>query len=1772
MQKILLIILIFFLSVGATFAQPWTKNLPTDKTTELTLFDYEKAFNDYWAPYNVDRTGYYVINGEKKKARGWKQFHRWHYRMETQVDATTGQFPARSAQQVYDEYVKNTNPKDAKNANWVQLGPDNSTGGYAGVGRVNCVAFHPSNNNTWWVGAPAGGLWMTTNNGSTWTCLTDDNDVLGVSDICIPSDYATSQTIYIATGDRDAWDNRSIGVLKSTNGGTSWNTTGLSYDIGDGAMVNRILIDPNNNQILIAATSDGVFKTTNGGTTWSTQLSAISFIDMEYKPGDFNTLYGSTTGGEIWLSTNGGTNWSNVLSDGYRIELAVTAANATYVYALVEAYDSGLEAVYRSTNSGASFTQVYSGTTKNLLGWDSDGGDPGGQGWYDLSLAASPSNANTIVVGGVNTWKSTNGGTSWSIINHWWGDGVDAVHADKHMLSYRSNGDLFECNDGGIYISTNGGTDWTDKTNGMVISQMYKLGVSQTVDDETITGLQDNGSKLLSGGVWDDVKGGDGMECLIDYTNVNTQYATYVNGQIDRTTNHWGSSTAIEPSAAGDGAWVTPYIIDPANNSTLYAGYSDVYKTTNKGNSWTKISTMNTGSKIRAMAISPSNSSYIYVSDPNQIWKTTNGGSSWTEITGSLPVSSNTITYIAVKADDPTYIWVTLSGYNSNKVYRSTNGGTSWTNISTGLPSIPVYTIVQNEQIATDIHLYVGTELGVYFKDGDANWVSYNTGLPNVKCGELEIYYDATPTLSKLRLATYGRGLWESDLMTEGGAATPDATILATPGCFTGTITVSSSLTGSQTFYLTDNSGSVLNSATVNATFYDFTGLADGTYRGKVENSGQMSALSSPVALTNFTAPAQPSNITGETSPCQGDVELYSVTNVAGVSYAWTLPSGWSGSSTSNTINATVGAVSGNILIIPSNSCGNGLGRSLTINVSNPPAQPSAISGVTSPCLGDVEIYSVTNVSGVSYNWSLPAGWSGSSTTNSISATIGANSGNISITPSNICGNGPTKSLSVNVSTVPVQPSIITGNDDVCEGSQEIYSVVSDPNVTSYIWVLPNGWSGTSTTNSITVTVGSTDGNITVTPSNACGTGPSRSLSTDISSAPNQPSAISGNTSPCEGNVELYSVTNVSGVTYNWNLPSGWLGSSTTNTISTTVGAASGIIIVTPSNNCGNGPNRSLAINVSSNPVQPSTITGEITPCQGDVELYSVTNVAGVSYAWTLPSGWSGSSTTNSISATVGANSGDIIVTPSNSCGNGTARTLAVLVSTVPTQPSAISGNDEVCQGTQETYSVANDANVTSYAWTIPAGWSGTSTTNSITVTVGANNGNISVTPSNACGTGPANSMAVTVSNSGPPQPGEIVGDNSVCQGSSQTYSVPNDVSVTTYTWTLPAGWSGSSTTNSITCTVGGIGGEISVVPSNLCGSGPAQTTTVEVTSSAPAQPSAIAGPDEVCENSSQTYSVTLVDNIDYTWVLPADWSGASFTNEINVEVGATSGEITVIPANGCGSGPSRSLFVNVLANPVQPSNLAGEINPCEGTQTTYSVDAQSGMDFNWTLPTGWSGVSTTNTIIVTVGMPSGTISVTASNLCGTSTAATLSVNPTAVLGDLGTISGPGSVYDTQGAQFSINPVSEADSYDWVLASNWEIQSGEGTNSVYIFFPAGATSGTLQVSASNECGESASSAKYIQVIPIGLDEQNNTGMSIYPNPSSGIVTLELNHGLISDADVKVFTLEGKLVFSDQLKAGALRHQIDLNNLESGNYYIDVRNSELSERFKLVLNK
>ncbi len=529
-----------------------------------------------------------------------------------------------------------------------------------------------------------------------------------------------------------------------------------------------MLLHPTDNNILYAATSVGVYKTINGGTSWAL-ISSNVYIDMEFKPGTPSTIYASNKNGDIYRSTNDGSSWTQTLStSNARTELAVSGNNPAIVYAVVSDGNSGLAGIYKSADSGASFSQVFSGSTTNLLNWDCNSTSTGGQSWYDLCIASDPTNANIVFVGGVNTWKSTNGGTSWSISSHWSGGcSVQAVHADKHFLSYQNGTSvLYEGNDGGFYKTTNSGSSWTHLGSGLITSQIYRLGVAQTVANEDIAGLQDNGTKAYLSGSWSDEIGGDGFDCAIDYTNQNTLYGELYYGAIKRSTNHGSSWSDIVSGLSGSAHWCTPFVIDPNVHTTLYIGYQDVFKSTNQGTSWSQISTWG-GSTLKSIAVAPSNSACIYAATSSILYRTTNGGSSWSNITGIIPVGSGDITYICIKNDDPNTVWVSLGGYNTTRVYQTTNGGTSWTNISAGLPSIPVMCLIQNKQNTSQIELYAGTDVGVYLKAGSANWMLFSNGLPNVVVTDLDIYYNATPANSRIRAGTFGRGVWQSDLYAD---------------------------------------------------------------------------------------------------------------------------------------------------------------------------------------------------------------------------------------------------------------------------------------------------------------------------------------------------------------------------------------------------------------------------------------------------------------------------------------------------------------------------------------------------------------------------------------------------------------------------------------------------------------------------------------------------------------------------------------------------------------------------------------------------------------------------------------------------------------------------------------------------------------------------------------------------------------------------------------------------------------------------------------------
>ena len=286
MKTYLVLLLLFATAILAQ--STFQKQLPiVESNANKTFFEIVKEFKTQEAEQNI-KNGYVIRNGVQSKVPNWKIFKRQEWFWENRINTETGEFPKTNSLTEYNNYKKNKSSKITAdlNENWINLGTSTSTGGYAGLGRINCVAFHPTDVNTFWVGSPSGGIWETTDGGSNWTILNNNEDVLGVSDIAVTSDYATSQTLYIATGDRDggsmsslgggqAADNSSIGVLKSTDGGTTWNATGLAFSSSENRKVTRLLIHPSNNLILFASVIGGVddaergiLKSTDGGATW----------------------------------------------------------------------------------------------------------------------------------------------------------------------------------------------------------------------------------------------------------------------------------------------------------------------------------------------------------------------------------------------------------------------------------------------------------------------------------------------------------------------------------------------------------------------------------------------------------------------------------------------------------------------------------------------------------------------------------------------------------------------------------------------------------------------------------------------------------------------------------------------------------------------------------------------------------------------------------------------------------------------------------------------------------------------------------------------------------------------------------------------------------------------------------------------------------------------------------------------------------------------------------------------------------------------------------------------------------------------------------------------------------------------------------------------------------------------------------------------------------------------------------------------------------------
>lgn len=750
-------------------------------------------------------------NNNLNTTKGWKSFKRFEYDMQLHTNSRGEPDGVEEYINAAFERAQMPSSKGTASGVWSPFGtstvPTNSLG-YApnGIGRINCVAFHPTDTNTYYVGVAQGGLWKTTNGGQSYTPLTDNLPITRISDIAI--DPNNPNTLYISVCDfeyigfgiyttgRKRHTHFGIGVFKSTDGGTSWAPTGLSFQQtqGDASLIRKIIVNPANSSQILACGVTGIYKSLNAGQNWSKTSDSL-FWDMAITPGNPNIVYAASGwvmssnigSAGIWKSTDFGQTWS-LLNTGIaarnsvqRIRLAIAPTNTNYVYAIACDMQAGLEGIYLSTNAGSSWTALpYS---VNLLEYGQGQGS-GGQGTYDLALCVSDTNESVFYTGGINLWGSQDAGQTYNPISHWtYGFGLNTIHADIHSIDKQpGTKNYFVCSDGGLHKTRdlvlhdwNGGwpTIWEDMSNGMQITSFYRISSSRNTAGRLAGGAQDNSTFYSTNNNWATIFGGDGMDNYL--SNINNQEilgsSQYGNFYYSNDDGQTGTTVGSNPNFESS-EWVTPVVGDPSNPNILYIGNENVVKSTDNGQTWTALGSIfsntltQSNTEISALTVSPANPNIIYagrrvryeLNMPGVVISSTNGGISFKNITGNLPDS---LYYTGIEGSpiNANEVVVCMAGFaNGCKVFKSSTGGTNWTNITYNLPNVPVNCI---KYVPGSGQLVVATDMGIYYLNKNTTtWVFYNGGLPNVICTDIEFN---TP-LNKIYVSTFGRGVWESSL------------------------------------------------------------------------------------------------------------------------------------------------------------------------------------------------------------------------------------------------------------------------------------------------------------------------------------------------------------------------------------------------------------------------------------------------------------------------------------------------------------------------------------------------------------------------------------------------------------------------------------------------------------------------------------------------------------------------------------------------------------------------------------------------------------------------------------------------------------------------------------------------------------------------------------------------------------------------------------------------------------------------------------------------
>ncbi|GAA4379023.1 T9SS type A sorting domain-containing protein [Hymenobacter koreensis] len=718
-------------------------------------------------------------------------------------DPNTGTVPRErllAAYQFNEEYVARQAQQRATTGSlayavWTERGPSNV------AGRLRTLMVDPNDatGNTVWAGAAGGGLWKITNATAAnfqWTNVNRFFSTLAVSSLAYTP--GTSPTVmYAGTGEGffnvDAI--RGMGIWKSADGGNSWaqlaSTNNANFEY-----VQKVMVHPTTKNVYAATRGSGlggVYRSTDAGASWVRVLPVSRVADIEIAAD--GTVYASsglfTTDG-IYRSASGDagswTKLNDIATSGLpttgftRIELACAPSDANRVYALFAGTNNALLNIYRSMDGGATWQTLPRPVDA----------DPGvgtdftrGQAWYDLTAAVSPTDPNTLFVGGIDIFKTSNAGAatastvSWQQVTHWYGGFTfQNVHADQHAIVFQpgSGSKAYFGNDGGFFSTTTAGNTipaLTNRNNGLNVTQFYAVTAHPTNYNFFLAGAQDNGTQRLSTaglGASVEVTGGDGGFCAIDQDNGNIQFSSYVYNQYRRTSNSWTSYTTFNLTT--NGSFINPFdydsranILYAAHNTDTYLAWTNATTATSVANAATINPSLGAGAgRVTHVTVSPLTDNRIYVgTNAGKVYRVDNAHTTTPTVTLIRTGTAGTsVSCVAIDPATESHLLVTYSNYGITNVLETTNGGTTWTALDGNLPDMPVRWALFDPRNTT--RALLATEMGVYstdaFSGATTDWQPSLYATMNTRVSMLRY----RPGDKAVVAASHGRGVFTSNI------------------------------------------------------------------------------------------------------------------------------------------------------------------------------------------------------------------------------------------------------------------------------------------------------------------------------------------------------------------------------------------------------------------------------------------------------------------------------------------------------------------------------------------------------------------------------------------------------------------------------------------------------------------------------------------------------------------------------------------------------------------------------------------------------------------------------------------------------------------------------------------------------------------------------------------------------------------------------------------------------------------------------------------------